>query len=78
MTSTSLFYCCDRCLLIYGWLNTWMNTWMVRKNLTKHHFLKKKKDFYSHLNMEDITDADYTPRQRGCQDFETKKLPEYH
>ena len=23
-------------------------------------FLPEKEDFYSHLNMEDITDADYT------------------
>ena len=54
-----------------------MNTWMVRKNLTKHHFLKKKR-FLQSPKMEDITDADYTPRQRGCQDFKTKKLREYH
>ena len=25
----------------------------------KHHYLEKKKEFYSHLNMEDIFDADY-------------------
>ena len=25
---------------------------------------EKKKDFYSHLNMEDITDADYTHRKK--------------
>ena len=30
---------------------------MNGKNLMKYHYLKKK-DFYSRLNMEDITDAD--------------------
>ena len=34
---------------------------------------KKKKDFYSHLNMEDITDADYMHAKRVCKDFEIKK-----
>ena len=29
--------------------------WMIGKNSMKHHYLKKKKDFYGHLNMEDIT-----------------------
>ena len=33
---------------------------MIGKNSMKHHYLKKKKKFYSHLNMEDVTDADYT------------------
>ena len=33
---------------------------------------KKKKDFYSHLNMEDITDADYPYAKRVCIDFEIK------
>ena len=34
-----------------------MNTWMIRKNSLKLCYLKNK-TFYSHLNMEDITDAD--------------------
>ena len=29
--------------------------------------LSKKEDFYSHLNMEDITDADYTHTKRVCK-----------
>ena len=40
--------------------------------------LEKKKEFYSHLNMEDITDAEYTHAKRACKDFEIKNLGEYH
>ena len=38
----------------------------------------EEEDFYSHLNMEDITDADYTHAKRVCKDFEIKNLAEYH
>ena len=34
--------------------------------------LPEKEDFYSHLNMEDITDADYEHTKRVCKDFEMK------
>ena len=37
-----------------------------------------KEDFYSHLNMEDITDADYAHIKRVCKDSEIKNLGEYH
>ena len=40
--------------------------------------LPEKEDFYSHLNMEDTTDADYAYPKRVCKDFEIKKLEEYH
>ena len=40
--------------------------------------LPEKEDFYSHLNMEDITDANYAHAKRVCKDFETKNLGEYH
>ena len=40
--------------------------------------LPRKEGFYSHLNMEDITDADYAHAKRDCKDFEKKKLGEYH
>ena len=40
--------------------------------------LAEKEDFYSHLNMEDITDADYKYAKRVCKDFEIKHLGEYH
>ena len=40
--------------------------------------LPEKEDFYSHLNMEDITDADYAHTKRVCKDFEIKNIGEYH
>ena len=40
--------------------------------------LPEKEDFYSHLNIEDITDADYTHAKRVCKEFEMKNLGEYH
>ena len=40
--------------------------------------LNEKEDFYYHLNMEDITDADYMQAKRICKDFELKNLGEYH
>ena len=36
--------------------------------------LPEKEDFCSHLNMEDITDADYWHAKRVCKDFEIKYL----
>ena len=40
--------------------------------------LSEKEYFYSHLNMDDITDADYAHAKRVCEDFEIKHLAEYH
>ena len=34
--------------------------------------------FYSHLNLENITDADYVLAKRVCKDFEIKHLGECH
>ena len=46
-----------------------MNTWMTGKIITR------KKDFYSHLNIEDITDAGYTHADRkSLKNFEIKKI----
>ena len=39
--------------------------------------LPKKEDFYSHLNMGDITDADYAHTKRVCKDVEINNLGEY-
>ena len=51
-----------------------MNTWMIAENSMKRHYLKKKKkDVYSHLNIEDITAKDYAHVKRICKDFEIKK-----
>ena len=40
--------------------------------------LLENKDFYSHLNMEDITDAGYTLAKGVSKYFEIKNLGEYH
>ena len=40
--------------------------------------LPEKEYFYSHLNMDDITDADYAHAKRVCEDIEIKHLGEYH
>ena len=50
---------------------------MIWKNLMKHHYLKKE-DFYSHVNKEDTTAADYVHTKRVCEDFEIKILGEHH
>ena len=34
--------------------------------------LPEKEDFYTHLNMEDITDADYAHTKIVCKEFEIK------
>ena len=47
--------------LFYGWKNLFI-------------FFK---DFYSHLNIEDITDADYALTKRVCKDFEIKNVGGY-
>ena len=44
----------------------------------KEKALPEKVDFYSHLNMEDTTDADYAHAKKVCKDFEIKNLGEYH
>ena len=36
--------------------------------------LPEKEDFYSHLNMEDIADADYVNPKRICKEFEIKSF----
>ena len=38
--------------------------------------LPEKEAFYSHLNLEDITNADYAHAKWVCKDFEIKKLGE--
>ena len=53
-----------------------MNIWMIGNNVMEHHYLKKI--FYSHLNMDDITGADYAQSKRVFKDFEMKNLGEYN
>ena len=40
--------------------------------------LPEKEEFYSNINMEDITDADYMHAKRVCKDFKIKNLGEYN
>ena len=51
MITICLFYCYRKVFILI------INIWMTEKNTMKHHYLKKY--FYSHLNMEAITDTDY-------------------
>ena len=39
--------------------------------------LPKTEEFYSHLKMENITDADYTHGKNIFKDFEIENLVEY-
>ena len=51
-----------------------MNDW---KKFNETSLLEKE-EFYSHLNMKDITDAVYAYAERVCKDFEIKNLGEYY
>ena len=51
-----------------------MDNWEKSKKTS----LPEKEGFYSHLNMEDITDADYTHAKKVCKDFEIRNLGKYH
>ena len=48
--------------------------------LEKSHeiLLPDKEDFYCHLNMEDINDADYIHAKIVCKDFKISNLGKYH
>ena len=50
---------------------------MVGKNSIEIHSLKKK-TIFSHIIIENITDADYTHVKRVCKGFEIKNLGEYY
>ena len=40
--------------------------------------LPEKEEFYSNLNMREITDADYMHPKRVCKDFEIRSFGEHH
>ena len=66
MITISLFYYYKKVFIL-------TNVWMIGKNSMRYHYLKNK-FFYSHLNMEDFTDADYAHAKIVCKDFEIKNL----
>ena len=52
---------------------------MIGKSSMKHHYLKKKKkDFDSHLNMQNISHSNYAHAKRVYKGFEINNLEEYH
>ena len=53
----------------------WTHGWLGE---IQWNTLPEKEDFYSHLNKEDIPDADYTHARRVCKDFKIRNLGEYH
>ena len=40
--------------------------------------LHEKEDFYSHISIEDIIDADSVPTKTFCKDFEINFFVDYH
>ena len=64
MISITLF-CCFQKVFIH------MSTWMIGK--IHWTSLPEKEDFYSNLNMKDITDTDYMHAKWVFKDFEIKK-----
>ena len=47
-----------------------MDTWMIGQKLMQHHSLRK--NIFSYLNIEDISDADYMHAKRACKGFKIK------
>ena len=70
MISINLFCLLRKGVYPYEYMDNW-----ERFNKTT---LPEKEEFYSNLNMEDITDADYMHAKRVCKDFKIKNLGEYH
>ena len=52
----------------------YMDDWEKFNEIT----LPEKDDFYSYLNIEDITDTDYAHAKRVSKGFQIKNLGEYH
>ena len=77
---------CKKCGIKYKGCECCLEYKNVKDNLAEHKCLYcnkidqtgMMKTFYNHLNMEDITDADYMHLKRLCKNFEIKRLGEYH
>ena len=68
MITISLFYFCEKMFIF-------MNI-LIKKFIKTS--LPEKGDFYSHVNMKDITDADSAHAKGVFKHFEIKNLGEYH
>ena len=56
-------------------LRIWMYRWLGKFSET---LLSQKEDFYRHLNMEYITDADYAHRKWVYQDLKIRNVKDYY
>ena len=63
-------FSCKEKFGVYPYLDEW--------ETFNETLLPKKEEFYSNLNMNDITDTNYMHAKKICKDFERKKLSEYH
>ena len=70
MISISLFYGCKKVFYPYEYMDDWEEF--------SETIIQEKSNFYSHIKMDDCTDADYTHSKRNCNDFKLKSLGEYH
>ena len=70
MILINVFFLLKKGVYPYEYMDEW-----EKFNETK---LTEKEEFYSNLNMEDSTEADYMHAERVCKDSEIKKLGEYH
>ena len=52
-----------RCLAL------WIYEWLAK---IQGNIIPEKDNFYTHLNMNDITDEDYTHAKRVCKDLKSK------
>ena len=74
MIRTTLFYW----FFILFYKGVYPNEYMDNWKKFNGTLLPEKEDFYSQINMEDISDADYALAKRVCKYFEMKNLGEYH
>ena len=63
--------------ILLFWKGIYPYEYMYDSEKVNKTLLPEKESFYSHLNMEAITNADHTHAKRVCQDLEIKNLGEY-
>ena len=62
-------YDISKCILLLG-KGVYQQEYIDYQEIYNEISLSGKEDFYSHLNMEDVNDADYAHAKRICKDFE--------